>query len=51
MADNSNFILSTFLLMNQQKAAYAEVSKAFGKHFNSRQEQQGESAENYQRCA
>lgn len=60
MGDKSDDILSTLPLTDQQKAAYAEVTKAFGEHFvgkhnmiyerakfNSRQQLQGESAENF----
>lgn len=59
MANKSDDILST-RPHHQQKAAYAEVTKTFGEHFigkhnviyeramfNSRQQQQGESAENF----
>ncbi|KAL7374026.1 hypothetical protein ABVT39_020482 [Epinephelus coioides] len=60
MGDKSNDILSTLPLTDQQKAVYEYVRKAFDEHFvgkhnviyecakfNSRQQQQGESAENF----
>nr|XP_054591370.1 uncharacterized protein LOC129155169 [Nothobranchius furzeri] len=58
MGDRSDDILGTLPLSDQQKAVYADVTRAFGEHFigkhnviyerakfNSRQQQQGESAE------
>ncbi|XP_061563112.1 uncharacterized protein LOC133418443 isoform X1 [Cololabis saira] len=60
MGDKSDDILSTLTLTDQQKAVYADVKKAFDEHFvgrhnviyerakfNSRQQQKGESAENF----
>ncbi|KAL7375953.1 hypothetical protein ABVT39_027218 [Epinephelus coioides] len=60
MGDKSDDILSTLPLTDQQKAVYEDVRKAFAEHFvgkhnviyerakfNSRQQQQGESAENF----
>ena len=60
MGEKSDDILGTLPLTNEQKAVYADVRKAFDEHFvgkhnviyerakfNSRQQQHGETAENF----